>query len=137
MSEYHECEVNMVDKSSMIEALKEMGYKPITHTNPINLTGYQGDKRKQKAHIIISRDQVSQASNDVGFERQPDGKYKFHISKYDESIAASGRGFQINKMKQLYAKHRLLKGIQKKAKYKIKKQTKETDGTIKIQISRR
>lgn len=137
MSEYHECEVSMVDQEAIIEALKEMGYQPKIYQNPVNLTGYMGDKRKQKAHIIIPRDQVYSASNDVGFEKQSNGKYKLHISQYDESIASAGKGFQLNKMKQLYAKHRLVNGIKKKAKYKFKSQKTEKDGTIKIQLMRR
>ena len=113
-----------------------MGYKPEIHQEAVALIGYRGDKREQKAHIVIPRKQISGASNDVGLEKQSNGKYIIHISEYDESIATSGSGFQINKMKQLYAKNRLLGIVRGKSKYKLKSQMVDEDGSIRIKITR-
>lgn len=49
------------------------------------LSGYQGDARSQKAHIVIPRGQISSASNDIGFLREEDGTYTVHVSEYDQS----------------------------------------------------
>lgn len=54
------------------------------------LKGYGGDFRKQKANLRIkgrgwghSQNYVGGASNDLGWERQSDGTYAFHVSEFD------------------------------------------------------
>ena len=42
----------------------------------------RSDARKD-AHIVIRRQHVGQAANDVGWERQADGTYRAWISEYD------------------------------------------------------
>ena len=138
MSEYHECTTEIQDEECLIKALEELGYKPEVHKEAKNLIGYVGDKRDQKAHIIIPRKQISQASNDIGFERMSDGKYKVLISAYDQSIAKGGkRGLQIDAMKQLYTKHKLLKTVKTKLKYTLKSQEVDQDGNIRVRLTRR
>jgi hypothetical protein len=46
-----------------------MGYQPKVNDVAQNLYGYLGDKREQKAHIIIPRSQITSASNDIGLEK--------------------------------------------------------------------
>ncbi len=53
------------------------------HQQAVPLYGYQGDERPQKAHVIIRRQHVGSAANDVGWERLPDGSYRAWISEYD------------------------------------------------------
>jgi hypothetical protein len=53
------------------------------HEDPKHLYGYQGDRREQKANVIIRRNNVGGAANDVGFFRDGDGKYNAIISEYD------------------------------------------------------
>lgn len=122
----------MEDSQSLIDALIEMGYKPQVCDKPKNLTGYQGDKRKQLAHIIIPRSQITSASNDIGFEKV--GKeYIMHISEYDESV----KSFDSGKLKQLYGKHKISKFIKSRSgKYKMKSQSVDKNGSIKIRITR-
>lgn len=70
MSAYKKIECNIVDKDTLLEALKTLGFKPEVFVEPTNLKGYMGDTRKEVAHIIIPRDQVNfftGASNDIGF----------------------------------------------------------------------
>jgi hypothetical protein len=114
--------------------LKEMGYTPQIHLDKaVNLYGYQGDKRSQKAHIVIPRSQVSSASNDLGWEIV-NGKIVMHISEYDQSC----NKFNVGKLKQLYSKNLLVKSITKKwaGKYSIKSKTVDEKGNIKIRIRR-
>jgi hypothetical protein len=128
MSEFHVVEIEMDDVDCLLQALKEMKYNPKVHQDAVNLYGYQGDKRKQKAHVVIPRSQVGSASNDVGFEKV-DGKYIMHLSAYDKGV------FKLNKLKQLYAKNKVFKFVKKNAgRYSLgKTQTKE-DGSIKIKL---
>jgi len=138
MSEYHSVVIEMTNQEAIIEALQEMGYNPQIHVIPVKLQGYMGDYRNQKAHIVIPKSQISSASNDIGFEKMENGSYKIHISEYDETIAKNeDRGFQVDKIKQLYAKHRLLKKVDQKLKYKLKQQSVDSDGRIRIRLQRR
>lgn len=89
MSAYRELETNMTDVDCLKDSLKEMKLKsnkpcePQVHEEPQQLVGFQGDKRQQKAEIVIPRSQVGGASNDIGFARDKDGNFKAIISSYD------------------------------------------------------
>lgn len=111
MSAYHEYETTMQNQDCLVDALKDMGYDPQVHETAAALTGYQGDKRKQTAEIIIPRSQVGGASNDVGYKRQPDGTFKAIVSDYD-----GGYHFNKDKQKQVlqnYTKHKHLQSARK------------------------
>lgn len=62
-----------------------MGYEVVEHDKPVQLEGYHGDKREQKAEIVLPRRSVGSASNDIGFAKQSDGSYKAIISDFDRS----------------------------------------------------
>lgn len=84
MSAYSEVATEFKDGDLLIEALKTMGFNPTNCIGkPQNLEGYRGDRRQQKADIIIPRAQVGGASNDLGFVKGADGKFKAIISDYD------------------------------------------------------
>lgn len=129
MSEYHVIEIELQDQECLVDALCEMGYQPKVHAEAKSLEGYQGDKRQQKAHIIIPRRQVGNASNDVGFEKVGT-KYRMHLSEYDERTGT----FKTKKLKQLYAKNRILKTVKKKSKYRVSSQKTEKDGRIRLRV---
>lgn len=87
MSEYIQCKTKMKDKQALLEALAEMGYpqdKLVIDDQGTNLYGYHGDKRSDKAHIIIRRKHIGDSSNDVGFRRNSDGTYEAIISDFDQ-----------------------------------------------------
>jgi len=57
---------------------------------PVNLFGYQGDMRKQTAHVVARADFVNLhlgggASNDLGFLRRDDGTFEAIVSDYDSN----------------------------------------------------
>ena len=131
MSEYHVVEVEIKEQDALVKALQEMGYSPEVHGESQKLHGYQGDLRRQKAHVIIRKDQVGTASNDIGFEKV-EGSYIMHISEYDIRT----NRFDSSKLKQLYAKHRILSAVNKRTKYTLKSQKVGEDGSIHIRISR-
>ena len=131
MSEYHIVSIELENQDAIVSALSEMGYNPEVPEIAKNLRGYQNDLRSQKAHIILPKAQVSSASNDIGFEKV-NGKYILHISEYDQN---SNR-FDVNQLKQLYAKNRVMTVIKGKSKYSLRSQVKEKDGSIKIRIAR-
>lgn len=86
MSHYLDIETCMSDEKALVRALARMGYTTVeTHKEPQNLYGYKGDMRTQKAEVIIRRNYVGQASNDIGYAKGPDGNFKAIISEYDSS----------------------------------------------------
>lgn len=133
MSEYHQVAVEFHDEESLLQSLKEINnnYNPEVHKEAVNLYGYQGDRRSEKAHIVIPRNQVGVASNDVGFFKNKDGSYKMIVSEYDQRTYWT-ESF-VNKLKQTYAKNVILKNS-KKMKHKLKSQQVQADGSIKIKV---
>ena len=86
MSHYSEVAIELTDEGCLVAALARLGFKGKVevHREAQPLYGYQGDAREQKAHIIIRQQHVGRAANDLGFERQPDGKYRVWVSEYDQ-----------------------------------------------------
>ena len=86
MSKYHDNTTTMDDQNCLVEALATHGKKARLAKDLVDgdqLTGYQGDKRQNRAHVIIPRIQVGGASNDIGFRREKDGTFTAVISEYD------------------------------------------------------
>ena len=85
MSHFVDIVTQIKDEKALIRALERLGFKDKieVHAEAQNLYGYQGDRRSQKANVILRREYVGTASNDIGFEKMPDGKYKAHISEFD------------------------------------------------------
>ncbi len=86
MSHFVECQTEFRDPQGLVEALVECGFQESqieVYQEAVPLYGYRGDERPQRAHIVIRRQHVGQAANDVGWERQPDGTYRAWISEYD------------------------------------------------------
>lgn len=86
MSHYVACRPNFKDRQALIDALRVVGFPADqieVHDTAQPLYGYRGDERAQRAHVIIRRQYVGPAANDVGWERLPDGTYRAWISEYD------------------------------------------------------
>lgn len=88
MSHYLDIKTAITNKDALIKALIRKGFKAEQieyHKDKDNLYGYQGDKRNQKANVIIRRKDVGQASNDIGFNQKEDGTFEAIISQYDST----------------------------------------------------
>lgn len=96
MSAYREMKTQLNDKRALIEALKKKGFEPAVHNSPVKLEGYHGDKRKQKAEIVIPRAQVGSASNDIGFTEDAHGNFTAIISQFDQ-----GQGYNDRWLKEI------------------------------------
>jgi hypothetical protein len=116
MSHFVECRTEFRSDEALIAALVECGFDPAVierHAEAVPLYGHHGDVRPQKAHIVIRRQHVGTAANDVGWEREPDGTYRAWISEFDAGVGpytqrqAAAR-FNLatqNRIKQEYAYH--------------------------------
>ena len=104
MSHFVECQTEFRDPQALVAALVELGFQESqieVHQEAVPLLGYQGDVRPQQAHIVIRRQHVGPAANDVGWERLPDGTYRAWISEYDARHRFDAQ--MQNRIKQEYA----------------------------------
>jgi hypothetical protein len=82
----------MTDQACLLAALADLGFdarKVEVHETPVNLVGYAGDRRTQTANIVIRRQHVGAASNDVGFLASVTG-YQAFVSGYDHPRFGTG-----------------------------------------------
>ena len=104
MSHYVECRPQFKDRQALLDALLAVGFtreQIEVHEEAVPLYGYRGDQRPQQAHVVIRREHVGTAANDVGWERLADGTYRAWVSEYD-----SRHRFDTvmqNRLKQEYA----------------------------------
>lgn len=90
MSKYVQFDCKKIrNLETLLAALAAFGWdsgKVEVHDTPQALYGYSGDKRNEKANVIIRRNNTGVgASNDVGFVLGPDGSYKAIVSEYDQN----------------------------------------------------
>ncbi len=107
MSAYGEYETTLCEQNFLVEGLTAMGYRVEVHAEGAPLVGYHGDERPERAHVIIRRSQLDSASNDIGFVRATDGRFRAILSEYDRSIGYDdrwlGKVYQHYKEKQTLA----------------------------------
>lgn len=91
MSHYSQMKTKVKKLSALVKTLQEVDggrWKNCVEVHEgegTNLIGYRGDKRSQKANVVIRRSNVGEASNDLGFVRTNDGTYEAIISDFDAS----------------------------------------------------
>ena len=88
MSAFAKVKTQYKSRDALVAALCRMGWpreQIEVHDKAQHLYGHMSDRRSQKAEVIIRRQHVAAASNDVGFEQQSDGTWSAHISDYDRS----------------------------------------------------
>jgi hypothetical protein len=112
MSHFSEIHVEFTDLDCLLRALEAIkpewkGHIEV-HETAQNLKGYMGDTRPQKAHVIIRKQYVGRASNDIGFERQADGTYKAYISEYDQGTLKYNKDW-LGRLKQAYGAEKVVK----------------------------
>ena len=100
MSKYGVLETQVREQKHLIAALEEMGYRVEVHPEGAALFGYEGRERPEAANIIIRRQQLDSASNDIGFARIADGRYVARLSEYDQQIGFNQKW--LNRVHQVY-----------------------------------
>ena len=104
MSAYITLATPMTDQECLLDALEELGFgsdKVEVHPEGTALVGYEGRRRRQQAHIVIRRQYVGSASNDIGFERTATG-FRAHVSGYDHPRFGGG---WLSRLASSYQKH--------------------------------
>lgn len=83
MSKYiHFDQIAFADQRLLLAALKHLGYSDVEVGEGLPLYGYQGDRRPETAEVVVRRQHVGTASNDVGFTRTAQGLVPI-ISEFD------------------------------------------------------
>lgn len=101
MSHYSKIKTHIVEKDLLLKTLRSMGYEHVrSSSGPQPLYGYRGDRRPEKAHVIIRREYLTPASNDIGFLRKAQGNYVAIVSEYD--LEMLGKDW-VDKVYQQYA----------------------------------
>ena len=87
MSAYITLPTPMTDEQCLLDALADLGFERSqveVHATAAQLVGYWGDRREQLANVVIRRQHIGSASNDVGFRGSATG-YQALISDYDRT----------------------------------------------------
>ncbi len=79
-------EIVFKDRRLLIAALADLGYSVIEEGEALPLLGYQGDRRPETAELVVRRQQIGAASNDLGFARTDRG-YVPIISEYGSTTS--------------------------------------------------
>ena len=83
-------EIVFKDRRLLLAALAEIGFADVEEGDQLPLCGYQGDRRPETAEIVVRRQLIGPASNDLGFARTPAG-YVPIVSEYDERTLLAGQ----------------------------------------------
>ena len=78
------------DRRLLLAALAAMGYSEVEEGESLPLYGYQGDQRTESAAIVVRRQHLGSASNDLGFARTELG-YVPIVSEYDSRALQGGQ----------------------------------------------
>jgi hypothetical protein len=135
MSHYSEVQIEFKDRAALVAALGRLGFKDKVevHQEAKSLYGYQGDRREQQAHIIIRRQHVGLAANDIGFQRQSDGTYRAWVSEFDQRQNGYSEAW-MGKLKQAYGVEKA-RAEAKKRGYRVSEQ-KLDDGRVRLVMRR-
>lgn len=83
-------EAAFLDRESLLQALAECGYETVEEGSALSLYGYRGDRRAETAQIVVRRQFIGSASNDLGFLKT-DAGYVPVISEYDRRYMMEGK----------------------------------------------
>lgn len=83
-------EVTFTDRQLLVAALAALGYARVEEGDALPLYGYAGDRRAETAELVVRREHVGRASNDLGFARTPGG-YTPVLSEFDQRTLHGGR----------------------------------------------
>ena len=107
MSKYNRQKSTYNDRDCLVAALNEQGYTEVeVHEEAVNLIGYHGDVRPEKANVIVRRRYIGTAANDLGFVKEADGTYSTIVSDYDRHKHGAE---WMTGLKKAYTEKRLIK----------------------------
>ncbi len=129
-------ELEITDQALLVSTLEnDMTYRGHgkgttveSHTAPHALFGYAGDERPQKAEVIVRREFVGEAANDLGFRRQGNGKFRPVISAYDSHFYDKA---WLDKLSQHYSERRYIEEMYQNG-YSLSTNVPNADGSTEL-----
>ncbi len=92
----------MTRTEHLVAALRDLGFEEVeVHAEPVHLEGFMGDLREDRAHVVVRRRFLGQASNDLGFLATDTG-FRFVVSGYDRGRFGSD---WLGRLRERYALH--------------------------------
>jgi len=117
MSKYGVSITELKEEKYLVEALREMGYRPEVHPEAVPMNSYYSEQEAKQANIVIRRAELPGAYGDVGFVRQPDGRFTLIEDELDDH---SGYGKKwLGRVQQIYKENQTLAVAQAKG-YRLK-----------------
>lgn len=133
MSHFTTIKTQIREPEPLVKALNDLGFKQVeVHESAQHLYGFQGDIRSQMAEVIIRRQHIGGASNDIGFKRQADGTFEAIISEYDRRQYSQT---WLNRLTQRYGYHQLLATAPAQG-FTVEENQVLEDGTIRVVVGR-
>ena len=133
MSHFSTIKTQISDVPALVTALSDVGYTQVeVYQEAQNLYGYRGDKRPQTAEVIVRRNFIGHASNDIGFKRQADGNFEAIISDYDRHEHSA---LWLNQLCQRYAYHVTRSRLAEQG-FALLTEEEQTDGRIHLLVRR-
>ncbi len=133
MSHFTSIKTQIKNQDALVKALADIGFENLeVHETAQHLYGYQGDVREQTAEVIIRRQYIGAASNDIGFKQQPDGQFEAIISEYDRHKYSQD---WLNGLTQRYGYHALMATAPAQG-FSVEEEGTLEDGTIRVVVAR-
>ena len=127
MSQQAVYDVDFKDEQLLLEALKEMGFKPVVHKEAVPIKTY-GNRGNAKAHIVLGKEDCCNRYGDFGFERTEKG-FKLHADHIDI------KKLNLVKLKQTYTKSFIKKRINLLGtQYIMRAEEIDQNGSMKLKI---
>lgn len=133
MSEYVECETELMDLESIRDSLVDMGIPSTYIQDSENASVLKGWFNSQKANIIIPAS-IAETSRDIGLEKVADGKYKIWIYDMDKSRGL-GKRILDGELKMRYARCIVMKEVKKSFRRSRIQEDQLEDGRIRIRLT--
>ncbi len=132
MSHFTCIKTQIKNRDTLIQALADVGFDDVeVHEKAQHLYGYQGDVREQTAEVIIRRQYIGAASNDIGF-KQHDGQFEAIISEFDCHKYSQE---WLNGLTQRYGYHTLIATAPEQG-FTVEEEETLEDGTIRVVVAR-
>lgn len=133
MSHFTCIKTQIKNQNTLIQALSDVGFNDVeVYKTAQHLYGYQGDVREQTAEVIIRRQYIGAASNDIGFKQQDDGQFEAIISEYDRQKYSQE---WLNNLTQRYGYHTLIATAPEQG-FTVEEEETSEDGTIRVVVAR-
>ncbi len=133
MSHFTCIKTQIKNRDTLIQALSDVGFNDVeVHEKAQHLYGYEGDVRQQTAEVIIRRQHIGVASNDIGFKQHDDGQFEAIISEYDCQQYSQE---WLNNLTQRYGYHTLIATAPEQG-FTVEEEETLEDGTIRVVVAR-